>query len=127
MRARGLTRRVRGAMNRTEARFADYLAAQVGAGELHAYAYEALSLRLGKGAHYTPDFLVIDKSGLITFYEVKGTTRNASGKQAPYIKEAGNVRIKVAASMHPYFAFRIAYMVSNRWHFLDIDPAPIGK
>lgn len=74
-------RKVRGVMNKTEAEFfADYISPRRIAGEIIESWYETWSWRLtektpdGKpGIRYTPDFVVMLKSGQLVAYEVKGT------------------------------------------------------
>jgi hypothetical protein len=64
-------------------------------GSLREWHYEAVSLRLGQGAWYQPDFMLVWHDGEISFDETKGLRR-----------EAAIVRIKVAAKLYP-FRFRI--------------------
>ena len=58
------------------------------------WAYEPEKFKLGTGAWYCPDFREILPDGEIIFYEVKG-----------FWRDAAKVRIKVAASRHPYKFF----------------------
>ena len=65
------------------------------AGEVLWYGFEAMKIRLADGAHYTPDFAVLESNGVLWFAEVKGFKR-----------EAAVVRFKVAAESTP-FEFRM--------------------
>lgn len=67
-------------------------------GELVAVLYEAHKLVVGaRGNHlvyYTPDFVCVDASGRLIYYEVKG-----------YWREAALARIRAAALIHWYVEF----------------------
>ena len=80
-------------MNKTERAYADQLYALQLAKEIISYEFEGVKLRLGKGAWYTPDFLVVTPERF-ELHEVKG-----------FWREAARVRIKTAAAKHPYFKF----------------------
>ena len=87
---RGRTKR--GEMNKLESAYAlEVLEARRLAGEIIGYKYEAMKLRLAKGAWWTPDFVIFNLDGTIEFAEIKGFWRQA-GRQA----------IKVAAELHPF-------------------------
>ncbi len=91
---RGLTRKP-GVLNGTEQERADQLEAARRAGEVLAWWFSPLRMRLaGDNAFYTPDFMVLYPDGAIVIEEVKG-----------FWEEAALVRIKVAADRYP-FAFR---------------------
>jgi len=77
--------------SKTEEAYAALLQARKLAGEIQRWDYEAERLALGGGAWYKPDFRVILPAGEVEFHEVKGHWR-----------EAARLRIKVAASIHPY-------------------------
>ena len=79
-----------GQMNKTEAAYAQYLEALKQAGEIQWYGFEAWKFRLADNTFYTPDFMVLPKTGLIEAHEVKG-----------FMRDDANVKIKVAANMHP--------------------------
>src|SRR4051812_35225485 len=49
----------RGAMNKTEARFARLLDARLERGEILSYEYEGITLRWPDGMRYTPDFAAV--------------------------------------------------------------------
>ena len=79
-----------GAMNKTEAAYAQYLEAQKQVGEIQWYGFEAWKFKLADNTFYTPDFMVLPKSGLIEAHEVKGY----------WIGDA-RCKIKIAAAQHP--------------------------
>lgn len=79
-----------GQMNKTEAAYAQYLEALKQAGEIQWYGFEAWKFRLADNTFYTPDFMVLPKTGLIEAHEVKG-----------YWMDDARVKIKVATAQHP--------------------------
>lgn len=80
--------------NKTEQAFGLRLYSMKTRGEIRDYAFEPVKLRLGRGAWYTPDFVVYEKDQGVTVYEVKG-----------FWREAARVRIKVAARLYPMLRF----------------------
>jgi len=91
-------------MNRTEERYSRILDVRIMAGEVHKYFYASAKLRIGDGAWYTPDFLVILSDGTVEYHEIKGG----------YIREAAMVRYKVAKGKYPY-VFRMWQYKRKRW------------
>jgi hypothetical protein len=83
--------------SKLEAEWALVLEAMKRDRQLVAYHYEPMSLRLGQGAFYMPDFLIVWHDGEVSFDEIKGG----------FAREASIVRIKVAASRYPFFRFRL--------------------
>ncbi|MCP4448261.1 MAG: DUF1064 domain-containing protein [Myxococcales bacterium] len=83
-------------MNTLETAWSEHLAAELAAGNICAYWYEPISLRLAKLCNYKPDFMVIDAEGFVEIHETKG-----------FMQEAANVRIKVAAEKFPQFVFKL--------------------
>ena len=69
---RAQPRHVPGAMNKTEAAFAQVLEARLKAGEIVDYRFESLTLKLGADCRYTPDFVVVNADYEIELYDVKG-------------------------------------------------------
>lgn len=65
-------------------------------GHIADFVLKPGSLRLGKGCHYEPDFLVILADGSVEYHEVKGPSRFA---------EKSLVKVKVAAARFPWFPF----------------------
>ncbi len=76
------------------------------AGELESYGFEAVKVRLAQGTYYTPDFVIFEKDGSISFHEVKG-----------FWREAARLRIKVAAEQWPQFRFVAVRWVKGDWEF----------
>ena len=98
------TRRVAGSMNKTEQAYAALLEQRKQAGEIHHYQFEAVKLRLADNTSYCPDFMVVDKDGYIEWHEVKG-----------FWHQAGRIKIKVAADLHPYFSFVAVQYKKKEW------------
>ena len=93
-------RRTRGEMNRTESAYAELLRVDP---TVHRFWFEPFSLRLsnpaaGRGAMYSPDFLVLMTDGVTFVDDVKsgGLDDNAA-----------IVRIKTAAEAFPLWRFRL--------------------
>jgi hypothetical protein len=86
-----------GAMNRTEAAYADVLQARLVAGEIIRWDFERITFTLShsrpgvKGQRYTPDFMVMLLDGEIEFHEIKG-----------FRDEKNMNKVKVAGEMFPF-------------------------
>lgn len=107
--SRGLVRQ-RGAMNRTESRYAAELESLKLAGEIAAWWFEPMSLRLsapeeGQPARFTPDFMVLLPDGTTFLDDVKGG--------GPADKASG-VRVKCAAERFSLWRFRVVTPVAKR-------------
>jgi len=89
--------------SKTEVQYNSRLEILKRAGSIIDYVYEGLKFRLGEGAVYTPDFLVVHEDHF-ELHEVKGHWR-----------EAARVRIKVAAEKFPWFTFVAVQYKSGAW------------
>ena len=69
---------------------------------VHVRDFEAIRLRLGHGAWFKPDFAVLPKDDRLEFHETKG-----------FWREAGRLRIKVAASTYPFKFIAIKRVKGN--------------
>jgi hypothetical protein len=78
-------------MNKTEAQFAQLLDLQLKAGELLWWEFEPMNLRLGVNCYYRIDFMVMEKSGRLVAYEVKG-----------HWEDDALVKIRTAAEKFPW-------------------------
>jgi len=87
----------KGTMNKTEAKYAWSLEALKRNGEIRDYKFEGVKFRLGDKCYYTPDFMIIDNTGVVSFEEIKGG----------YIMEDSTVKWKMVCEMYPYFHFRM--------------------
>lgn len=84
--------------SKAEARYAQLLERQRRAGQIESWRYEAITLRIGLGARYSPDFLVVTNDGRMRLVEVKG-----------HMKEAARVRLRVAVEMYPQFSWLLVW------------------
>ncbi|AXE32747.1 DUF1064 domain-containing protein [Chromobacterium phragmitis] len=80
-----------GAMNKTEAAYAQHLEAQKVAGRVAWFKFEGLKFRLADSTFYTPDFAVMLASGEMEAHEVKG-----------FWQDDARAKIKIAADMYPF-------------------------
>lgn len=94
LRARGRVPHIRGQMTKLEQRYAAELAVLKKAGEIDDFRFEEVRLRVGLGAFYTPDFLVITDTGMVEFHECKG-----------HWEEAARVRFRAVIDRYPWFRF----------------------
>lgn len=105
---RSLARQRRSAaerMNKTEAAYAQHLDLLQRAGEIRAWRFEAITLKLADGTRYTPDFLVERWHGSAPeLHEVKG-----------FWRDDALVKFKVAAELFPMFRFRVVRRKRHEW------------
>jgi hypothetical protein len=117
-RARQHKRHIAGIPNKTEQRFIDeWLKAKMIEGEIVDWWFESVTLKLAADCRYTPDFMTQDTQGYISFYEVKGTTKNKSGKQVPFSMDDSAVKTKVSPHHFP-FNFYVAHPVKEGWNII---------
>ncbi len=117
-RAKALPRSADGhRMNKTEAAYSRLLDMEIRSMSRHEravcwQAFEPVSLRLGTGASYKPDFMVQLENGEVEFHEVKG-----------FWREAARVRIKIAAHQFPMFRFiAVKRAKGGGWDEEEIKP-----
>lgn len=80
-----------GEMNKTEQAYSDHLNLLKHAGEILWHKFEPIKLRLADNTFYSPDFMVMNKDGLLEMHEVKG-----------FWADDARVKIKVAAATFPF-------------------------
>lgn len=85
-------------LNKTEAAFLAWLTVQSSSQAHRTILEQAITLRLGNGVRYTPDFFRPSPDAV--FYEVKG-----------FMRDDAAVKIKVAATLFPWWRF---YLVTKR-------------
>lgn len=98
------TRRVAGKMNKLEESYSKLLEEHRLAGKIHLWSFEPMALRLADRTTYTPDFMILDNEGYITFIECKG-----------FWHQSGRIKLKVAAENHPHFIFRAVQYKKKQW------------
>lgn len=108
-------RHTTGTMNKTEAAFARRLDGEKLAGDVVAYWFEAVTLRLADRSRYTPDFLVLRADRRLVMCEVKG----------PHVREDAVVKWKQAAELFPMFLWQMWQRVKGEFQLIreseDID------
>lgn len=104
-----------GRMNTWERQRALQLEAMKRAGEIVAWGFETVTLRLADRTTYTPDFTIVTAaSGALVFEEVKG-----------FWRDDARVKIKVAARQFPWFQFRALKRRKGRpegWEREEVRP-----
>jgi len=85
----GRNRHSTGEMNGLEKRYALHLELRRQTGEIQAWKFEALKLKLAPATFYTPDFLLLMADGKTELHETKGS----------FIEDDAAVKIKVARVM----------------------------
>lgn len=95
-------------MNKLESLYAAHLNLRKQDGEIVAWSFEHIRIRLANGAWFKPDFLVRLTSGEIQSHETKG-----------FMREAAAVRLKVAAEITPW-RFVLVKRIKGRWTFANV-------
>jgi hypothetical protein len=95
-------------MNKTEAAYADQLELQKIAKIIIDWRFNAVRFRLADGAYYKPDFLVVMEDRF-ELHEVKG-----------FFREAAKVRIKTAAHLYPWFAWKVVRYKKGAWDIQEL-------
>lgn len=73
---------------------------------------QAVTLKLGNGVRYTPDFMVkFGIHGELFAWEVKG-----------FLRDDANVKLKVAASLYPWIKFHLVTRKKGEWIIQEILP-----
>lgn len=89
------------ALNKLETSFLGHLRAIHGPPAL--ILSQAITLRLGNGVRYTPDFVLHHPDTGLTAYETKG----------PRFWDDAKVKLKVAADLYPWISFFLAQRPKN--------------
>jgi len=83
--------------SRLEADFAGELELWRKAGTIYTWRYEPITLRLGPGLTYRPDFWLVWQDGSVGFVEVKG-----------WMRDDARAKLLAAAEQYPEFRFLLA-------------------
>ena len=95
-------------MNKTEERYAHQLELMKKSGLIIDWGFEKLRFRLANGAWFKPDFLIV-YSDRFEIHEIKGS----------HFREAGKVRLKIAAELFPWFRWKVVRYENKVWNFED--------
>jgi hypothetical protein len=90
-------------MNGLETEYANHLEARRVAGEITAWWYNSIRVKLADGAWFKPDYCVLLITQTIEFHEVKGG----------FCREAALVRLKVAAKLYSPFPFFLVRKING--------------
>lgn len=97
-------------MNKTEARYAEYLKQKKISGEIADYWFGCIKFKIAdKACWYTPDFLVIKPDGLVELHEVKGAKA--------IFQDDAKVKTKCCASTYPFKLFVVYPKKGGDWEF----------
>ena len=96
-----------GAMNPTEAEYAQMLENRRLAGEIQMWQFESIKLLLAPKLTYTPDFFVINADEQMELHEVKG-----------FWRDDAKVKLKMAKEKFP-FIFVVAQKVKKEWNIYE--------
>lgn len=108
---RALGRLPAGAMNKTEAAYAQHLELRKRDGDVLWVKFEGIKLRLADNTFLTPDFAVMRGDGQIELHDVKG-----------FMTDDANVKMKVAAGIYP-FQFFIIRKAKVGWTMTGVSRA----
>ena len=103
-----------GEMNKTEARYANYLDMLKFTHEIVDYCFEPAKYTLAPRTGYTPDFMVQPLVGKTEFHEVKGSKA--------VFRDDAKVKLKVFADKYrSFFKVKAVYPSKNGWVFEDYN------
>lgn len=99
-------------MNRTEARYAEYLETLRLAGLVRRYEYEPMTLHLAPGVRWRPDFRVQLADGTVEVHEVKGRSSKTGRWHAT---TEGRQKIRLGAALHPFPVVVVWPLAGGGW------------
>jgi hypothetical protein len=104
-------------MNKTESEYAMILEAMKRKGEIIAYSFEAIKLRLADNCWYTPDFFVERIDQLPIFVEIKGS----------HVWDDSKVKFRTAREIHTWADFEMMQKTKSGWASNSvIDSSPLS-
>lgn len=109
--AKGRPRAKPGQMNKLEKKYADHLDSLLFAGDILAWQFQPLKVKLAKATFYTPDFLVQEPDTTLTMVDVKG-----------HWEDDARVKIKVAAQAFPFWTWKGVSWKGGHWQDEVIVP-----
>lgn len=102
-------------MNGLEKAYAMVLESRLQAGDILAWAYERVTLKIGNDCRYTPDFCVVANDRIVEMHETKG-----------FFRDDSKVKIKVAADLFPFRFFLVQRLPKKKgggWQIQRIKSA----
>lgn len=112
--AKGRPQREPGEMNATERRYAAHLEARKAAGEILAWMFEGITVRLSEKVTYTPDFEVMLADGTVELVDVKGAKKTPGGKSIPWVEPDAVIKLKWAARAS-WFTVKVVWENDGQW------------
>lgn len=112
-RLQALGRLPKGVMNKTETRFAEYLAMRMLAGDIAWWKFEGIKLSLAPNTSITIDFNVMMSNGELHMIDVKPSKA--------LIADDAHAKTKIAAAMYP-FQFFYAIPRGKTGYEWDVSP-----
>lgn len=106
-------------MNKWERDYSLVLEAERQAGKIRSWEFEGLSFKLGRGARFTPDFIV--HRVILDYDEIERDEIEARECKGHW-REAARVRIKVAASKYPWCRFIAVSKDGAGWKTERFEP-----
>lgn len=100
--------------SKLEAAYDQYLSALKHAGEIQAFWYHPLTLKLPGGVRYTPDFMVWPNEGKVQIHECKGSLKMKNARD-------GITRLKISAGSFVCFDFKLVYQKKGQWEIGDVN------
>lgn len=102
-------RHIPGIMNRTEQRYeSEVLKPLLHSGKILAYWFESLTLKLAPDLRYTPDFLVMEASGMLCLHETKG-----------FMRDDARVKLKMTRQQFP-FVIMVCRYAKGQWSYEEV-------
>lgn len=108
----GKTRKIRRSpepKTRPEREMAMILMRKLAQGEFHSFGFESMTIEVGSGLRYTPDFTIWNNDGTLRFIEVKG----------PYIRRTGLQVYQAGKKAYPKAVFELWQLDGGNWTQLD--------
>lgn len=103
----------RGAMNKTETVFSQFLDIQHKAGLITWWEFQPMTFKLASDCRFTPDFVTL-RDGVFTMIDTKGSKRKKSdGSVTFWAEEDAKIKIRVAARQFPFFRWVICHPLPN--------------
>lgn len=106
-------------MNKTEARYASYLALRQQVGEILWFAFEGIKFKIDDSCFITPDFAVLMPDLELRLFDVKGTktktTKAGAVYDRPYIEEDARIKLKALKRLFPIPVFVAFESGPNNW------------
>ncbi len=96
-------------MNKLERAYSEVLQLRLLAGEIRAWRYEAMTLKLAPDTRLTVDFLVTFDTHL-ELMEVKG-----------FMREDAWIKLKLAAELFPEFGFALVTREAGAWVIKPVE------